>query len=69
MTGVAPDPIARGTLVAVGAALLVGATTPLVRHFGMGVSSRVGVTARESLSASLLLNLEAAFTVTLARPF
>jgi drug/metabolite transporter (DMT)-like permease len=110
------SPIARGTAVAVAAAVLFGATAPLVTHFGRGVgpfataallyagaaaaagplrrrdreapvdrrhTGRVAVVAlfgaaiapaclalglqhAGALAASLLLNLEAVFTITLA---
>jgi drug/metabolite transporter (DMT)-like permease len=112
-------PIARGTFVAVAAALLFGLTTPLVKHFGAGVGAfataallyagaalgagrprpraeepalgraqlaRVALVAlfgaalapaslawglqhSGALTAALLLNLEAVFTVALARLF
>ncbi|HVR18659.1 MAG TPA: DMT family transporter [Polyangiaceae bacterium] len=113
------NPIAQGTLVAVGAAVLFGLTTPLVKHFGSYVgafatatllyagaalgsglrrvraneprltrqhAARVllvavcgavlapaafawGLQRSGALATSLLLNLEAAFTVALARLF
>jgi hypothetical protein len=34
-----PSPIAQGSVVAIGAALLFGITTPLVKHFGTGVGA------------------------------
>ncbi|WP_394836424.1 DMT family transporter [Pendulispora rubella] len=114
-----PNPIARGSLVAVTAAILFGISTPLIRHFGSGIgafatatllyagaalgaglpSRRVneptlgkaqfrrialvalfgavlapaslawGLQHTGALAASLLLNLEAVFTVWLARAF
>jgi drug/metabolite transporter (DMT)-like permease len=112
-----PTPLARGSLLAVGAAVLFGLTTPLIAHFGDGVGAfataallyagaAVGSGVRRkaraessvrlrhaprlvtvalfgamlapaafawglqrsgALATSLLLNLEAAFTVLLAR--